>query len=1317
MLLISFAQFILWIVTWIFSVAINLLVVKMGLFVSSSSAAGIQAAWRVVRDLANIGIVGGMVAVAIGTILHMPQVNAQKHLVRLIIAALLVNFSFFFAGAIIDGSNFIATKIYQTTVATPNCNCTLATRFQGLTNYAQIGNTPEQSLVTIILNPDVAIDAFVIQVFILIFDLVTIFVFLSATSLLIGRFVALIFIIITSPFGIAAIAIPKINKYAKEWWEALFSQAVVAPVYFLLVGFSLTILSASQGAIAAAALNGNTGIGAQIVGITLTFVVATVFMLQSLKIAKQLSEVAKRFADAYKAGNALAGWMPKAYMWGGAFAGRNIVGRGAEWAGYKYRDFAGSHEKFFTHPLISGFDRNIKSGLDKLQGTKFGTYTDLQGKKVEFKDYGAVKKEREAREIELGEINKEQEQKKNLRGRLNIGQQMALGKLLAKAKTQGLNASEQKRFDTLIGKLTPAAQTRFDDLRKKEDEGTLTKEEENELKKLERKSNRAGMLGKLAKADERREHEIESAKRQIGADGKLESWAAFWTRQRARDTQQEGLGLQQLRDKNGKLIQGKAGLEDLDAYRERLDKMKIGDRFNGYKVEKDAITNREARGEIENIFSTLPDGFVQSEYHRNPKSLLGIAEALPEDKWLEIVRDKSVRRDIKNQMWKSRRGQWAQMVKDVRDEVNAGKLREGSAEYKRRMLIPYNYASRYIGNEEFKEMIMSNAAFADDGTRFEDLKSKKYIKELWNGSPSRSYMAVKSARILGRTAARDASSAKRTSMDQIRDRQHGAFVTMGFDGGPNGDKDFLPYIDGEVNLHAEERALAAAGAALKEADTFLEKNTRVGADGKRMITGAVDEEDVAGAIKEKRYAQMVLDAKNDQKKNPLNGRIEQYVTSATGQSRLAALIGNGMPRALAEKKVRSEGRFEAMREARDQYEKSMRRITSIEDVAQQDKAMSDFLEDSSMFLMHELVESELGAKDWYRGKSPKEVEDILNKRSWWSTGTSFGIDAKQLSALAEQDGNERNAFFEKFLMRGDDSLLLNYAGNEHLKGIFSWPDKKRMGEINDVRVALGKPPLPVVFSEEDIVDRLSGDEVERRNPNDSIEDQRRSFIATQNEATRRAQQTEARNLARARRSRPGPGGGSSDGGDDGSGDGGGGDDGGGSPLDLSPTSGGPQPTPTPETDSYVASLQDGDDGGDEGGVASPITPADTPQQSAPEPTAPQTPAPQEEGPQSLEELLTSSGLEYDDRKADLLRVPMSKVSPERIGSLPETRAMSPNVLAVLNPLQLRAILSRSDIKADTMTTIHRQLNALDARGKLQSDTGAEWRRIKQVNNL
>jgi hypothetical protein len=59
--------------------------------------------------------------VGISTILQVSQYAADKFLARLIIAALLVNFSYFIAGAIIDSANYISIQIYSSDLIQNNC--------------------------------------------------------------------------------------------------------------------------------------------------------------------------------------------------------------------------------------------------------------------------------------------------------------------------------------------------------------------------------------------------------------------------------------------------------------------------------------------------------------------------------------------------------------------------------------------------------------------------------------------------------------------------------------------------------------------------------------------------------------------------------------------------------------------------------------------------------------------------------------------------------------------------------------------------------------------------------------------------------------------------------------------------------------------------------------------------------------------------------------------------------------------------------------------------------------------------------------------
>src|SRR3989344_129723 len=322
---------LLWATGVLFDLVVNNLVIGMGRYVTQSSA--VYLTWTIMRDLANIGIIGGLVAAAFGTILNLSKINAKTLLARLIIAALLVNFSYFFAAAMIDVSNFTAGIIYKTTIS-KNCTdlggCTITNRFMQVSNFqALAGNsflenskTPEAlggaalagagyaavgpvGAVAVIATADF-LNKFGANTINLVFNLmfivflcVTIYVFLSAISLLLGRFVALVLLIVASPLGIAGLAVPGLQKYAQEWWSALASQALFAPIYFLLVGISLMIL---DGFVKSAAQAGKSAVqnagfftpigssGPELLGVFVSFLIAITFMLLSLRAAKEMSK-------------------------------------------------------------------------------------------------------------------------------------------------------------------------------------------------------------------------------------------------------------------------------------------------------------------------------------------------------------------------------------------------------------------------------------------------------------------------------------------------------------------------------------------------------------------------------------------------------------------------------------------------------------------------------------------------------------------------------------------------------------------------------------------------------------------------------------------------------------------------------------------------------------------------------------------------------------------------------------------------------------------------------------------------------------------
>lgn len=620
--LVKIMTFFLLLVGTFLNVVVEQLVVNMGHFVTSSDAVGIQIAWRIMRDLANLAIIGGLIATAIGTILHLATINAQKLLVRLIIAALLVNFSFFFAGAIIDSSNFLATTIYKATISTESCgeNCTIIDRFDKIikTNNHNIAAYLNEEKIDGI-QQDSQWMAVLQNILTIVTIGITIFIFLSATALLLGRFVALILILISSPIGIAGLAIPQINKYAKEWWEALFSQAFFAPVYFLLLGFSFTILENSSGAFS--------GDNPNLIGTILTFMVAAIFMFQSLAVAKGISESSKRLSSIYKASNAATGWMPKAYIGGvkavGNLAGTLAIGLPADKLSRGYEKWIakdGPLQKVFAG---TGLDRGIQKGINKVADAKFGG-----------EGYQTKLKEKEERRARLADVNKSR------------------GNLEKSTKKGGLadenNSAEERRAKTeadsidLDNKLNASSRKKY-----KKDFSELTDEQKAEVMqdlandKAFKESDNGKKLDKLTTDDEKykgkswadlKMEEREELLKRASADGR-------WT------------GKKLLRDKDGHLQ-----IEDSWDYKDRLQTKIDLSTDEEKKAGKGPIIYQATLDKLRSTVGEVSMAQLKEEIRRNPKLLGKIANGLSENQRSALMQDDAISRKDKNAIRMARIG-------------------------------------------------------------------------------------------------------------------------------------------------------------------------------------------------------------------------------------------------------------------------------------------------------------------------------------------------------------------------------------------------------------------------------------------------------------------------------------------------------------------------------------------------------------------------------------------------------------------------------------------------------------------------------------
>ena len=302
-------------------------VVTAGKYVNELSAIGIT--WTIMRDIGNIMLIFGFLAVGISVILNSEWYGGgKKMLPMLLAAAVFINFSLFFTEVVIDVGNLFATQIYTQINGGKLPDPSTEIKNEGISNKILSKLNLQDLYGAATESKKVFKDGapwYLGFMGILLF-IVTAFVMFALAFILIFRFIALIFLIVIAPIGFAGFAIPQLSSIEKKWRDTLVEQTITAPVLMLLLYIALKVITDenflsvsgnSKGLGWTNFLNGTpTGIGV-FASMLLSFLVAMGLLLAVVIIAKKLSAFGA--AGATK----LAGKLSFGAV---AFAGRHTVG-------------------------------------------------------------------------------------------------------------------------------------------------------------------------------------------------------------------------------------------------------------------------------------------------------------------------------------------------------------------------------------------------------------------------------------------------------------------------------------------------------------------------------------------------------------------------------------------------------------------------------------------------------------------------------------------------------------------------------------------------------------------------------------------------------------------------------------------------------------------------------------------------------------------------------------------------------------------------------------------------------------------------------
>ena len=195
--------------------------------------------WGYVRNMVNMIFILIMIVIGLATILRLESYNYKKLLGKLLIYALLVNFSLVIAQAILA----LADVLQHTFVGTATDINTFKDMGKQLINRSQFQNDIGFLDLLIGNSRRGTIDILVSQIIELMIAFCAFITFAAIAVFLMIRLVALWFLLILSPFAYAFMILPATKSMAMSWWSHFLKYAFFAPIMFFFIRVAIAIQS------------------------------------------------------------------------------------------------------------------------------------------------------------------------------------------------------------------------------------------------------------------------------------------------------------------------------------------------------------------------------------------------------------------------------------------------------------------------------------------------------------------------------------------------------------------------------------------------------------------------------------------------------------------------------------------------------------------------------------------------------------------------------------------------------------------------------------------------------------------------------------------------------------------------------------------------------------------------------------------------------------------------------------------------------------------------------------------------------------------
>ena len=220
---------------FLFDAAVTITIVEFGTVFREAAEVGVSEAWRAFRDIANIVMIAMFVFIAFAVILNTGKVNFRELGVRIVIIALLINFSLFFTKAIVDISNVTATQFVRGISLIESDGVDIARGFVDAAGLPEFGYEAARENLQQVSGGS-GWNILIYFAIMLTLYVCLIGIFILGFVLLISRAVMLLLLMVLSPLAFAAFLVPTHGaKWWNQWWSSLIKNALFAPLLMLML--------------------------------------------------------------------------------------------------------------------------------------------------------------------------------------------------------------------------------------------------------------------------------------------------------------------------------------------------------------------------------------------------------------------------------------------------------------------------------------------------------------------------------------------------------------------------------------------------------------------------------------------------------------------------------------------------------------------------------------------------------------------------------------------------------------------------------------------------------------------------------------------------------------------------------------------------------------------------------------------------------------------------------------------------------------------------------------------------------------------------